>query len=66
MFLINTVQCQPPGTLKIGKDNFYFDRTEVTNIGWQEFLYYQKNKYGEIVVPTRPISIIKYSNLNSN
>jgi len=47
MFLINAVQCQPSGTLKIGKDNFYFDRTEVTNIGWQEFLYYQKNKFGE-------------------
>ena len=47
IFYANTVQCQPPGTIKILKGDFYFDKREVTNIDWKEFLYFQKNKYGE-------------------
>ncbi len=47
VFLTNTVYCQPPGTIKIGKGDFYIDKTEVTNIAWKEFLYFQKNKFGE-------------------
>lgn len=36
----------PPGTVKVS-DNFYCDQTEITNIGWQEYVYWNKNKLGE-------------------
>ncbi len=32
---------RPPGTVKI-VDNFFFDETELTNLDWKEYLYYQK------------------------
>ncbi len=36
----------PPGTIKIS-DNFYADKTEITNIGWREYMYWSKRVYGE-------------------
>lgn len=36
----------PPGTIKL-KDNFYFDRTEITNHHWCEYLYWTSKVYGE-------------------
>lgn len=35
----------PPGTIKIA-DNKYFDKTEITNISYLEFLFWTKNIFG--------------------
>jgi hypothetical protein len=35
----------PPGTIKIS-DNLYFDKTEITNIDWREYLYWVGKVYG--------------------
>ena len=36
----------PPGTVKVS-DNFYCDQTEISNLDWQEYVYWTKDKYGE-------------------
>ncbi|MDD4235410.1 MAG: SUMF1/EgtB/PvdO family nonheme iron enzyme [Bacteroidales bacterium] len=36
----------PPGTVKV-QENFYADRTEITNLDYREFLYWLKTNYGE-------------------
>lgn len=36
----------PPGTVKV-QENFYADRTEITNLDYREFLYWLKSNYGE-------------------
>lgn len=36
----------PPGTIQIS-DNFYFDKGEITNFNWMEYLYWVKTVYGE-------------------
>lgn len=35
----------PPGTVQI-EENFFFDQTEISNISWLEYLFWNKNKYG--------------------
>ncbi|MCF8239057.1 MAG: formylglycine-generating enzyme family protein [Saprospiraceae bacterium] len=35
----------PPGTVKVS-DNLYFDKTEITNIAYLEFMFWIKNIYG--------------------
>jgi len=35
----------PPGTIEV-KANFYFDKTEIRNLDWEEFLYWTKRIYG--------------------
>ncbi len=36
----------PPGTVQIS-DSFYVDKNEVTNVDWQEYMYWMKQVYGE-------------------
>jgi formylglycine-generating enzyme required for sulfatase activity len=36
----------PPGTIKI--KNYYVDKTEISNIHWMEFLYYQQSELDSI------------------
>lgn len=36
----------PPGTIQV-TENFFFDKTEISNINWTEYLYWTQNKYGE-------------------
>lgn len=36
----------PPGTIQIS-DNLYFDKTEITNFNWLEYLYWLKRVYGK-------------------
>lgn len=44
----NIVGQTPFGTQKVKNvDNLYIDCSEVTNIGWMEYLYFIKNEYGE-------------------
>jgi len=40
------VMITPPGTKKIN-ENLFFDETEVTNFMWEEYLFWQANKYGK-------------------
>lgn len=35
----------PPGCIKL-KDNFYYDKTEVTNLDWLEYLYWTRRVFG--------------------
>jgi len=37
---------EPTGTIRIS-DNLYFDKTEITNLNWLEYLYWIQNIYGE-------------------
>ncbi|MBI3234877.1 MAG: SUMF1/EgtB/PvdO family nonheme iron enzyme, partial [Bacteroidetes bacterium] len=41
---IDNIQ-NPPGTIKIS-DNLYFDKAEMTNLGYREFMYWTKIIYG--------------------
>jgi len=36
----------PPGTVEVAL-NLYFDKTEVTNMNWMEYVYWNKDKYGK-------------------
>lgn len=36
----------PPGTVKISEKLFY-DETEITNFHWREYVYWQKNRFGD-------------------
>lgn len=36
----------PPGTVEIS-ENYFFDATEITNLNWLEYMYWNKNKFGE-------------------
>lgn len=40
-------QKPPSGTIKIKKLDLFIDKYEATNLAWLEYLYWQKNKYGE-------------------
>jgi len=42
----NSKEITPPNSIKIGA-NFYFDKTEISNIDWKEYLFWIKNIYGE-------------------
>ena len=35
----------PPGTVKIG-ENLYFDKTPVSIIAWQEYVFWTAKEYG--------------------
>ncbi|MCR9286502.1 MAG: formylglycine-generating enzyme family protein [Bacteroidetes bacterium] len=37
---------RPPGTVKI-VENFFFDKTEISNIDWKEYLSWLKKEFGE-------------------
>lgn len=39
----------PPGTVKISEKLFY-DETEITNTHWREYVYWQKNRFGDMSV----------------
>jgi formylglycine-generating enzyme required for sulfatase activity len=41
-----TVIDNPPGTVKV-QENFYADRTEISNLDYREFIYWLKTNYGE-------------------
>ena len=50
---INKAKClfknkidSPPGTVAI-TDHFFYDQAEASNFNWQEFVYWNKSKYGE-------------------
>jgi len=36
----------PPGTIEIS-DNLFFDKTEITNFGWVEYLFWMESVYGK-------------------
>lgn len=50
LFLILLLHLQPgsppPGTVKLS-DNFYIDRSEVTNVDWREMLYWYKKHHSD-------------------
>lgn len=50
----------PPGTVII-QGNTFMDETEISNISWQEYMYWTKNKHGEksdIYLATKPDSAV--------
>ncbi len=45
-FVISVKEPTPQGTIKL-KDNFYFDKTEVTNVEYREYLHWLNNIYNQ-------------------
>ncbi|TXB65835.1 SUMF1/EgtB/PvdOfamily nonheme iron enzyme [Vicingus serpentipes] len=41
-----TTTDKPPGTVQINNE-LYFDATEISNISWKEYVFWQANTYGE-------------------
>ncbi|MCT4624462.1 MAG: formylglycine-generating enzyme family protein [Schleiferiaceae bacterium] len=37
---------EPPGTVEVA-NNLYCDQTEITNMDWQEYVYWNKNNHGD-------------------
>ena len=61
----------PPGTVKIG-DNFFYDKTEISNLFWLEYIYWTKKVFGgespefKSTLPDTSVWLEKFNCLNEN
>ena len=48
-FIVTVKEPIPPGTIKL-KENFYVNKTEVTNVEYREYLHWLNKIYGQKIL----------------